>query len=828
MSKPTRSSNQGSLIGDDTVTGTVEPIEIQLEMERSFLEYSMSVIVSRALPDVRDGLKPVHRRILYGMWDNGHRPDRPHVKCAKVVGDVMGRFHPHGDSALYDALARMVQDFSLRHPLIDGHGNFGAPGPNAGPAAMRYTECRLSQLAMSLLEDINEQTVDFVPNYDGSDEEPVVLPARFPNLLVNGSQGIAVGMATNIPPHNLGEVIDAVKYLIDNPEATSDELMKFIKGPDFPTGATILGRQGIVDAYRTGRGSVKLRSTAEIVEGRGGISQIVVTEIPYQASVEVIAERIAELVENGELAGISEIQDASSGGKPKLIITCKRDANANVLLNNLYKQTPLQSSFGIHMLALVDGVPRLLNLSAALTAYVKHQIEVVTRRSQYRLNKAKARAHIVEGLLKALDMLDEVIHTIRSSMDRQDAKAKLVSAPFLFSDEQATHILDMTLGRLTRLGRQELEEEMAQLKATILELEAILNNDSHLRSVISAELEVIKTKFSTPRKTSIVHDAGEITTEDLIDDEQVVVTLTQAGYIKSVQTDAYKIQSRGGRGVRGTKLKEEDLVDEIIHTTTHAHLLLFSNKGKVYRLRAYEVPMKERTSKGTAIINLVSLDPSEKIEEIVATNDFDEDKFLFFVTKKGQVKKTPLSEYNKTRREGFIAINLHEGDELVRVLSVSSAEDILIVSRNGMAIRFPQEEIRAVSRGAAGVRGMKLKDHDYVVSSVVSKESGSLLVVTASGYGKRIKLDSFHAQSRGGQGVRCIRLTESRGYVVAGLMAEVDDEVLISSSSGVLIRTSVKQITSQGRAATGVKVMNLDSDQYVAAVALVKNDEEGF
>ncbi len=828
MSKRNYPGNQTPLVGDDEISGTVEPIEIQLEMERSFLEYSMSVIVSRALPDVRDGLKPVHRRILYGMWDNGHRPDRPHVKCAKVVGDVMGRFHPHGDSALYDALARMVQDFSLRHPLIDGHGNFGAPGPNAGPAAMRYTECRLSQLAMSLLEDINEQTVDFVPNYDGSDEEPVVLPARFPNLLVNGSQGIAVGMATNIPPHNLGEVIDATKYLIDNPEATSDELMKFIKGPDFPTGATILGRQGIVDAYRTGRGSVKLRSTAEIVEGRGGISQIIVTEIPYQASVEVIAERIAELVENGELSGISEIQDASSAGKPKLVITCKRDTNANVLLNNLYKQTPLQSSFGIHMLALVDGVPRLLNLSSALTAYVSHQIEVVTRRSQYRLNKAKARAHIVEGLLRALDMLDEVIQTIRSSSDRQDAKAKLTAAPFLFSDEQATHILDMTLGRLTRLGRQELEDEMAELKATIFELEAILNDDTRLRAVISGELEAIKVKFATPRRTNITHDGGDMTTEDLIDDEPVVVTLTQAGYVKAVQADTYKTQSRGGRGVRAAKLKEEDMVDEIIHTTTHAHLLLFSNRGKVYRLRAHEIPIKDRTSKGTAIINLVSLDPAEKIEEIVATKDFDPDKFLFFITKKGQVKKTSLNEYDKTRREGFIAINLHDDDELVRVLSVANNENILMISKKGMAIRFTEEEIRAVSRGAAGVRGMKLKDDDEVVSSVVAKENSALLIVTSNGYGKRIKLDNFHLQTRGGQGVKCIRLTESRGYVVSALVVDVDDEVLISSSSGVLIRTSVKQITSQGRTATGVKVMNLDDDQYVAAVALVKNEEEEY
>jgi DNA gyrase subunit A len=812
--------------GDGGSIAAIEPIEIQLEMERSFLEYAMSVIVSRALPDVRDGLKPVHRRLLYGMWDTGLRPDRTRVKCAKVVGDVMGRFHPHGDQALYDALARMVQDFSLRYPLVDGQGNFGAPGPNAGPAAMRYTECRLAALAVSLLEGIDEETVNFIPNYDGSDEEPVVLPARFPNLLVNGSQGIAVGMATNIPPHNLGEVIDATRYLIDHPEATPDDLMQFVKGPDFPTGALILGRSGILDAYRTGRGSVKMRSVAEIVETRSGGQQIVVTEIPYQSSVDQIAERIGELAESGELAGISDVQDDSSGGKPRLVIHLKRDANANVVLNNLFKQTPLQTSFGIHMLALVDGVPRLLNLADALRAYVAHQVEVVTRRSEYRLRKARARAHIVEGLLKALDMLDEVIATIRASADRGEARANLMAAPFEFSEEQATHILDMTLGRLTRLGRAELEEEMAQLRETIAELEAILSDPARLRAVISGELEAVRERFADQRRTRIVHDPGEIGTEDLIEDEPLVVTLTRAGYVKAVAADAFRTQARGGRGVQGTRLREEDLVSEVLHTTAHAHLLLFSNRGKVYRLRAHEVPMKERTARGTPIVNLISLEPGETIQQIVPTRVFDPDQYLLFVTKNGVVKKTSFAEYDKSRREGFIAILLNAGDELVRVLPTTGEDDVFVVSRQGMTIRFSESDVRAMGRSAAGVRGMRLRSGDEVVASDVSRADADLLIVTDAGYGKRTKLEHFSVQGRGGQGVRGIRLTARRGYVVTALMASLDDELLIVSSTGTVIRVAVRQIAAQGRDATGVRVMNLEDGAVVAAVAPVSNEDD--
>ncbi len=605
--------------GDEPPTsGSIEPIEIQEEMERSFLEYSMSVIVARALPDVRDGLKPVHRRILYSMYDNGLRPDRPYNKCAKVVGEVMGTYHPHGDSAIYDALARMVQEFSLRYPLIDGHGSFGGRGPDDGAAAMRYTECRLAPLALELMADIDEETVDMVANYDGSASEPVVLPARFPNLLVNGSQGIAVGMATNIPPHNIGEVIDAAIHVLHHPDATPDDLMAFVKGPDFPTGALILGRQGILDAYRTGRGSIKMRAVAEIEEGRVG-DRIVVTELPYQTSVEVIEQKITELVRAGDLDGISEMRNASANQQPRLIIELKRDANANVVLNNLFKQTPLQTSFGVNLLALVDSVPRTLNLAQAISHYVDHQIEVITRRSEFRLTKARNRAHIVEGLLKAIDMLDAVIATIRASEDRPEARTALMAEPFSFTEVQANHILDMTLGRLTRLGRSELEEEMAQLLETIAELESILSDDAKLRGVIETEMTEIREKYDNPRRSIVTHDPGEMGVEDLIDDEEIVVTMTRAGYIKSVAAAAFRTQGRGGRGVQGARLKEEDLVSQVVHTSQHAYLLLFSNQGKVYRLRGHEIPTKDRTARGTAAVNLVPLAPNESITAIIAT-----------------------------------------------------------------------------------------------------------------------------------------------------------------------------------------------------------------
>ena len=814
--------------GADTVdvAGVIEPIEIQEEMERSFLEYSMSVIVSRALPDVRDGLKPVHRRILYSMYDQNLRPDRPHAKCAKVVGEVMGTYHPHGDSAIYDALARMVQDFSLRNPLIDGHGNFGGTGPDEGPAAMRYTECRLAPLALELMAGIDEDTVDFVGNYDGTQEEPTVLPARFPNLLVNGSQGIAVGMATNIPPHNLGEIIDATIHLLEHTEATPDELLAFVKGPDFPTGALILGRQGILDAARTGKGSVKMRAVAEVEEHRGA-TRIVVTELPYQTSVEVVEKKIADLVKSGDLDGISRTQNDSAGRKSRLVIELKRDANANVVLNNLYKQTPMQTSFGVNTVALVDGVPRTLNLAQALGYYVDHQIEVVTRRSEYRLNKARERAHIVEGLLKAIDMLDAVIAAIRGSDDRAEARQALMAEPFSFSEVQANHILDMTLGRLTRLGRSELEDEMAKLRETIAELETILGDPAKLRGVIAEEMGEIKRKYADPRRTVVTHDPGEMGVEDLVEDEDLVITMTRAGYIKSVAAGSFRTQGRGGRGVQGARLKEEDLVAHVVHTTALSFLLLFSNRGRVYRLRAHEVPQKERTARGTAVVNLLPLAPDETIQAIVATRDFDSGGFLTFATKDGQVKKTAFSEYDKSRREGFIAIALRDGDELVRVVATSGEDDVVMVSRNGTGIRFSEADVRPMGRDAAGVRGMRLRTGDEVVSLDVVRDDADIIVVTDAGYGKRTKTDHFGRQGRGGQGVRAIKLTAVRGRVVSAFMAGLDDEILLVSTGGVVIRTAVREIAAQGRDATGVRVMNLDEGHTVAAVAPVMAEEEG-
>jgi DNA gyrase subunit A len=1235
-----------------TITGGenagIEPIEIQEEMERSFLDYAMSVIVQRALPDVRDGLKPVHRRILWGMFDQGLRPDRPRAKCARVAGEVMGRYHPHGDAAIYDALARMAQPFSLRHPLIDFHGNYGSPdfspaasrycvigdtrvrlpggasvriddlvalptdreadadfevldkdgkpvrvskvfnsgvhptkrlrtdlgfqlrgshnhpvlcllpvagvpmfqwlrldeltpgtvvciarnawkqivptaseyqlgvlcggwvtegwasesragfnntdrhyfdevlhaydavvggrryvsarrtrvdrkeifeldvhdlaamrasplaelmgkrsagkfvpeavwrggwgvkraflmaafegdgGPRVAPDAFtihytsyserlaleiqellaefgviatrhRYvrasgavehrlvvsglrnvrafaervgfmrtkqakleelvtrapvrphrlsrddvpyvadyvrsslpagrrgtgkswlmqhnfdrverweterlrlidrikdlevlkvilpimdsgyrfarvssveddepaevyslrvdsedhsflaggfvnhnTECRLAPLAMRLLDGIDEETVDFGPNYDNRDLEPTVLPSRFPNLLVNGSQGIAVGMATNIPPHNLGEVIDAAVHLLEHPEATPDELMQFVKGPDFPTGGLILGRAGILEAYRTGRGSIRLRARAEVEETRRG-PMIVVTEIPYQASVGMIANKIKELVDSRDLEGIRDIENLSAGDDTRLVIYLKRDANANVVLNNLFKHTPLQTSFGVNVVALVDGVPRTLNLARLLSHYVDYQVEVVRRRSEYRLRKARDRAHIVEGLLRALDMIDQIITLIRASADRDAARQGLMAAPFEFTEVQANHILDMTLGRLTRLGRSQLEEELAQLRESIAELEAILADEARLRAVIKDELVAIKEEFSSPRRAEITFDPGDLGLEDLIEDEPLVVTMTRAGYVKTVAASSFRTQARGGRGVQGAKLKEEDLVSQIIHTTAHSYLLFFSTKGRVYRLKAHEVPMKERTAKGTAIVNLLPLQPDERIQAIIDTREFSDDEYLFFATKRGQVKKTTFSEYDKSRRDGFIAINLRDDDELVRVIQTSGSDDIFLVSRNGTTLRFSEEEVRPTGRAAQGVIGMRLRLGDEVVSCDVARDDASILIVTDAGYGKRTRLENFRRAGRGTMGVKGIKLTARRGYVVAAFMVGLDDEVVLISSTGVTIRLPVREISSQGRDATGVRVMNLEAGQTVASVAPILASED--
>jgi DNA gyrase subunit A len=803
----------------------IQPVQLQDEMESSFLDYAMSVIMARALPDVRDGLKPVHRRIIWDMDQQGFRPDRPFVKCARVTGDTMARYHPHGDSAIYDALVRMAQPFSLRHPLIDFHGNYGSP--DFGPAASRYTECRLHALAMQLLADIDEDTVDMVATYDGTTEEPTVLPARFPNLLVNGSQGIAVGMATNIPPHNLGEVIDATIHLIDHPDATPDDLMQYVKGPDFPTGGAILGRAGIIDAYRTGRGSVRMRATATIEEGKRGQMQIVVTELPYQASCSAIAARIQELVDGGDLEGIADVNDNSAGGKTNLIITLKRDANANVVLNNLYKLTQLQSSFAVNMVALYDGVPRTLNLAQALQGYIAHQVDVITRRTEFRLEKARKRAHILEGRLKALNVIDEIIALIRASDDAPSAKDALMAPPYEFSEIQAIDILDMQLRQLTRLSRIDLEREAEEVRERIAELESILADDAKLRSVIKDELGALKEEFATPRVCRITLDTGEMSVEDLVEDKELVVVMTEAQYVKAVPAASFKTQGRGGRGVSGAKLKADDLVRHVIFTTAHAYLLFFSNRGKVYRLRAMDIPERERTAKGMPIVNLLPLQAGETVQAIIDTRDFAGERYLFFATLQGQVKKTSFHEYDSSRRDGLIAINLRDGDELVRVIETTGTDDIFMVSRSGMTIRFAEDEVRPMGRAAAGVRGMKLRSGDEVVSVDVARDDTSILMVTEAGYGKRTQLDRFNRQGRGGQGVKGIRLTGRKGMVVAAFMVGLDDEIVAVSSGGVTIRMPVRDISSQGRDATGVRVMSLDDGQTVASVApILSNDED--
>lgn len=804
---------------------SVQPVQLQDEMERSFLDYAMSVIMSRALPDVRDGLKPVHRRIIWDMDQQGFRPDRPFVKCARVTGDTMARYHPHGDGAIYDALVRMAQPFSLRHPLIDFHGNYGSP--DFGPAASRYTESRLHPLAMQLLADIDEDTVDLIPTYDGTSEEPIVLPARFPNLLVNGSQGIAVGMATSIPPHNLGEIIDATLHLLEHPEATPNDLMKFVNGPDFPTGGLILGRSGIIDAYRTGRGSIKTRAKVSIEEGRRGQMQIIVSELPYQASCSAIASRIQELVDGGDLDGIADVNDNSSGGETNLIITLKRDANSNVVMNNLFKLTQLQSSFPVNMVALVKGVPRTVNLRDALVGYVDHQIEVITRRSTFRLQKANDRNHILEGRLKALNVIDEIIKLIRASEDAASAKEALMGKKYGFTERQAIDILDMQLRQLTRLSRIDLETEQKDVLARIKELQAILNSDVKLRAVISKEMTAVRDAFATPRVCQITHDVGELGVEDLVEDRELVIVMTEAQYIKAVSADSFRTQGRGGRGVSGAKMKTDDIVRNVIFTTTHAYLLFFSNRGRVYRLRALEIPERERTAKGIPIVNLLPLQPGETIQAIIDTRELAGERFLFFATKQGQVKKTAFDEYNSSRRDGLIALKLRPKDELVRVIETSGTDDVFMVTKGGQTIRFTEKAVRPMGRAAAGVRGMKLRTADEVVALDIAKNDSAILLITESGYGKRTQLTNFARKGRGGLGMIGIKLTGKKGSVVAAFMVGLEDDVVVVASGGTTIRTPVKEISSQGRAATGVRIMSLGAGQVVASAALVlAHDEE--
>ena len=803
----------------------VTVVEIQEEMESSFLDYAMSVIISRALPDARDGLKPVHRRILWSMYDQGFRPDRGHVKCARVVGDVMARFHPHGDAAIYDALARMAQPFSLQHPLIDFHGNYGSP--EDPPAASRYTECRLDALAMSMLADIGEDTVDFVDNYSGDFTEPAVLPARLPNLLVNGSQGIAVGMATNIPPHNLAEVIDAVVLLLEDPDAGVEDLMACVHGPDFPTGGKILGRSGFESAYRTGRGSVKMRADVVLAE-IAGRNALVVTALPYQVSAGAVARKIADLVNARELEGIADVNDESAGDDTRFVIKLKRDANPEVVQNNLWKHTPLQSSFAMNVVALVDGVPRTLSLRDALVAYVAHQIEVVTRRSEFRLAAARSRLHIVEGLLRALDAIDEIIATIRASENTAAARASLMAEPYEFSEEQANHILDMALSRLTRLGRTQLEAEATEKRTLIADLEALLADEHRLRMAIRDELKEIAEKFGTGRRSVLEIDPGELDIEDLIDDDDLVFTMSASGYVKTVPTDEFRLQGRGGRGVAGAKLKEADSVMHLIHTTAHSYLLFFSNRGRVYRLKAHEVPVASRTARGTSIVNLLSLQDGERIQAVIDTRDYEMNRYLLFATAKGRVKRTKFTAYDSSRKAGLIAIRLRDDDELVAVVPTDGVHDILLSSRLGQTIRFAQRQVREMGRGAAGVIGLKFKHGgDSVVSCAVARPGSALLYVTTRGYGKRTPVDAFNCKGRGGQGNIGSKPTEEKGEVVGTLVVDPGDEILAVTANGVVIRVPVGDVSERSRMASGVKVMNPDAGDEVVAIALVGDDMDG-
>jgi DNA gyrase subunit A len=808
------------------LNGRIEPVEIEEEIQRSYLDYAMSVIVGRALPDVRDGLKPVHRRILWSMLESGLRPDRPHRKAAWAVGEVVKKYHPHGLDAVYEALVRMAQDFSLRYPLVDPHGNFGSVDGDP-PAAMRYTEARLAPIALEVLRDIEAETVDFVPNYDGHEQEPTVLPSRFPNLLVNGAGGIAVGMATNIPPHNLGEVIDAVVHYLDHPESKPKDLMKFIKGPDFPTGAAILGKQGITDAYTTGRGSIKVRAATQIEETTQGRQRIVVSELPYQVNKARLAEKIAELVRGGRLKDIADLRDESNRQGMRLVIELKRNANPHIVLNQLFKHTQLQESFGVIMLALVDGVPRVLNLAEMVGYYADHQVDVVTRRTAYELKKAEERDHIVQGLLIALQNLDAVIKVIRGSHDADEARTKLMKQ-FELSEIQANHILDMPLRRLTRLAREELEQEHKDLLATIRRLKALLKDPKKIRSLIKEELEAIKKKHADPRRTQLRPDAGELDIEDLIAEEDVVITVTLAGYVKRQPIDAFRRQGRGGRGVRGANLKEEDVVSHVFTTTTHNWLLFFTSKGKVYRVKVHEVPETGRTARGTYAANLpgVSITGEEKVSAVIDLKEYTAGKYVLFATKKGIVKKTALSEYDSPRT-GLAAINLKPRDELIDVRLTDGKADVILVSRKGQAMRFKESQVRPTGRQTAGVIGMRLTEGDEVISLGVAAEGQELISVTAQGYGKRSPLKDYPPKGRGGKGVIGHSLTKKTGLLAGAFVGSKDQDMFVISSSGIVIRVAAGDIRRVGRASQGVRTMRVEEGAHVVALAPVITQAEG-
>ena len=800
------------------------PIEIAEEMKKSYIDYSMSVIVGRALPDVRDGLKPVHRRILYSMSELNLTPDKPYRKSARIVGDVLGKYHPHGDSAVYLAMVRMAQDFSTRGLLVDGHGNFGSVDGDS-PAAMRYTEARMSKLALELLRDIDKETVDFVPNFDESLKEPAVLPSRYPNLLVNGSNGIAVGMATSIPPHNLGEVIDATVHLIDNEECSVDDLMKFVKGPDFPTSAIIMGKENIAEAYRTGRGKVKVRARAVIEELPKGKQQIVVTEIPYQVNKAKLVERIAELVKDKKVEGISDLRDESNRNGMRIVIELKRDVNANIVLNNLYKHSQMEETFSVIMLALVNGQPKVLNLKQILYHYVQHQKDVVTRRTKFELNKAEARAHILEGLRIALDNIDAVISLIRASKTTQEAKSGLMDK-FGLTDIQAQAILDMRLQRLTGLERDKIEAEYEELIKKINRLKEILANERLLLNVIKEEMLIIKENYADERRTEIRHAEGEIDMRDLIEDEEIAITLTHFGYIKRLPADTYKSQKRGGRGISALTTREEDFVKHLVSTTTHSKLLFFTNKGRVFRLNAYEIPEGKRQAKGTAIVNLLQLGPNEKIATLLAIDEKDDNKYLLLATKNGIVKKTDREEFKNINKAGLIAIGLREDDELIGVKVTDGNKDVLLVTKEGMSIRFDENDIRPMGRSAMGVKGITLSNDDKVVSMSLCEEGTDVLVVSENGFGKRTDINEYRTQIRAGKGIKTYNIAEKTGKLVGAEMVNEDDEMMIINSDGVLIRLRVNEISLFGRVTSGVKLMKTDDEVNVVSISKIKMEEE--
>ena len=810
---------------NDYIFDRVQEVDLKNTMEESYINYAMSVIASRALPDVRDGLKPVQRRILYAMTELNNGPDKPHRKCARIVGDTMGKYHPHGDSSIYDALVKLAQDFSTRYPLVDGHGNFGSIDGD-GAAAMRYTEARLSKISMELLSDINKNTVDFAPNFDETEKEPMVLPARYPNLLVNGTSGIAVGMATNIPPHNLREIINAVLKMIDNyieedRETEIEELMEIVKGPDFPTGAEILGVSGINEAYRTGRGKIRMRGITDIETMDNGRTRIIITELPYMVNKARLIEKIADLVKDKRIDGITELRDESDRVGMRIVIELRRDANANVILNQLYKHTQLQETFGVIMLALVDNEPRILNLYEMLYYYLKHQMEVITRRTKYDLNKAEERAHILEGLLIALDNIDEVIKIIRASEDGNTAKVSLIER-FAFTDTQAQAIIDMRLRALTGLEREKIETEHGQLMEKIAYYKEILSNDKKLLGVIKEEITVIRDKYGDDRRTSIGFDVYDISMEDMIPVENTLIAMTKLGYIKRMTIDNFKSQHRGGRGIKGMQTIEDDFIEELFMTTTHHNLLFFTNKGRVYRLKAYEIAESGRTARGIAIINLLPLQNDEEVTAVIPIREYKEDKYLLMATRKGIVKKTSMAEYKNIRRNGINAISLKEDDELIEVKVTNLEKEVFLVTKKGMCIRFKETDVRPTGRTSMGVIGMSLSEDDEVIGMQLDSQGDYLLFVSEKGMGKCTRMDAFNSQYRSGKGVRCYRVTDKTGNAVAVKAVNPDDEVMIITNEGILIRIMVEDISIQGRVTSGVKLINIESDSDIAVASLAK------